>query len=304
MRTAWRKASPWLRLAAGIAVLVAIVRGVGAQAFLSGLRRLDLGLIVAALAITAGTTACCAWRWRLVVRGVGGELGLRAAVGAYYRSQFLDAALPGGVLGDAYRGVQRGLQVNHLGRGLRTVFWERVFGQFVQVILSILVLAAWPSPARRAMPIVLGVAVAALVAGAVAVRLLARGNPAGRWRRATLHALAELRGLTGRAWAGIALASALAIAGYVAIFVLACHAVGVALPSTRLLPLLLLVLVAAAVPLNVAGFGPREGVAAWAFGAVGAGADQGVAAATLYGVLGLIAVLPGALLMLRDWPRS
>ena len=56
----------------------------------------------------------------------------------------------------------------------------------------------------------------------------------------------------------------------------------------------MLVLLAMAVPANIGGWGPREGVAAWAFGAAGLGADQGVAAATVYGVLVLVASLPGA----------
>ena len=45
---------------------------------------------------------------------------------------------------------------------------------------------------------------------------------------------------------------------------------------------------------SVAGLGPREGVAAWAFGAAGLGAQQGVATAVVYGVMVLVASLPGA----------
>ncbi|HEX7746519.1 MAG TPA: UPF0104 family protein, partial [Micromonosporaceae bacterium] len=61
-----------------------------------------------------------------------------------------------------------------------------------------------------------------------------------------------------------------------------------------LVPLSLLALLAMAVPANVAGFGPREGVAAWAFGAAGLTAAQGVATAVVYGALVLISSLPGA----------
>jgi bacteriorhodopsin len=59
------------------------------------------------------------------------------------------------------------------------------------------------------------------------------------------------------------------------------------------------VLVAAAIPLNVAGWGPREGVAAWAFASAGLGAAQGATVAVLYGVLALVAVLPGGVLLTR-----
>ena len=54
-----------------------------------------------------------------------------------------------------------------------------------------------------------------------------------------------------------------------AVFVVAVQATGTELPVGRLLPLAMVVLLASAVPANIAGWGPREGAAAWAFGAVG-----------------------------------
>ena len=67
------------------------------------------------------------------------------------------------------------------------------------------------------------------------------------------------------------------------------------------MPLALLVLLAMALPLNIAGWGPREGVAAWAFGAAGLTAAQGVATAVTYGVLVLVASLPGAGVLVAGW---
>jgi hypothetical protein len=55
--------------------------------------------------------------------------------------------------------------------------------------------------------------------------------------------------------------------------------------------------------LGIGGWGPREGVAAWAFAAAGLGAANGVTAATLYAVLMLAAVTPGAGLLLKDAVR-
>ena len=60
---------------------------------------------LAGLLIGVPTTVCCAWRWRLVARGRGIDLPVREAVTAYYRSQFLNTTLPGGVLGDVHRAV-------------------------------------------------------------------------------------------------------------------------------------------------------------------------------------------------------
>jgi hypothetical protein len=65
-----------------------------------------------------------------------------------------------------------------------------------------------------------------------------------------------------------------------------------------LLPLALLVLVAMAVPLSVAGWGIREGAAAWLFAAAGLGPEAGVTVTTAYGTMVLVAVAPGAALLL------
>ena len=68
--------------------------------------------------------------------------------------------------------------------------------------------------------------------------------------------------------------------------------------ALTLLPLALLVFLAAGLPLNLAGWGPREGMAAWCFGAAGLGADQGVATAVAYGAMVIVASLPGAVVLL------
>jgi hypothetical protein len=71
-----------------------------------------------------------------------------------------------------------------------------------------------------------------------------------------------------------------------------------------MLPLALLAMLAMVLP-SVAGWGFREGAAAWVFGAAGLGAAQGVATAVVYGVLVLVASLPGALVLVSAWlPRA
>ena len=97
--TTWR----WLRLVAGAAILAALASRVGAEPFLHGFSRVDAPAVAAALGLGAATTLACAWRWTSVARALGVGLPLRSAVAAYYRSQFLNTVLPGGVLGDVHR---------------------------------------------------------------------------------------------------------------------------------------------------------------------------------------------------------
>jgi hypothetical protein len=181
------------------------------------------------------------------------------------------------------------------------VVWERIAGQLVQTMLAVVVLFALPSPVRRYLP----VTVAATVVGALVVLLLAwalpRHGPA-RWVRALRTARSDIRAglLARRAWWGVLLASVVVVAGHLATFVVAARVAGATAPLSQLLPLTLLALLAMGVPANVGGFGPREGVAAWAFGAAGLTATQGVATAVVYGALVLVASLPGAAVLIAQ----
>jgi uncharacterized membrane protein YbhN (UPF0104 family) len=245
------------------------------------------------------TTACAAWRWRLVARGLGVDLDLGPAIAAYYRSQFLNTALPFGVLGDVHRAVDHGREVGDVGRGVRAVAWERCAGQVVQGALAVVVLLALPSPVRSAMPIVLVSVLAVVVILAVAAWTLP-SNGSSRWVRFGRGVSADVRhGLLARgAWPGIVLASTIVVAGHTATFLIAARTVGVTASVTTLLPFAMLILLAMAVPTNIGGWGPREGAAAWLFGAAGLGADQGLAAAASYGVMVFVASAPGAVMLL------
>jgi uncharacterized membrane protein YbhN (UPF0104 family) len=242
------------------------------------------------------TTVCCAWRWRTVARGLGVDLPLGPAVAAYYRSLFLNVTLPGGVVGDVHRGISHGRATSDVGRGLRAVVWERSAGQVVQLVLTVAVLLLLPSPVQGAVPW----AALALLAAAGAMLLVARA-----WPRLRSAAARELRAavLARRAWPVIALASALVVAGHAATFLIAARTAGATAPPSEMLPLALLVLLGAALP-NVGGWGPREGVTAWAFAAAGLGASRGVATAVVYGVIVFVASLPGAAVLAAAWIRG
>ncbi|MEV4694911.1 lysylphosphatidylglycerol synthase transmembrane domain-containing protein [Micromonospora echinospora] len=295
----------WVRPLLGLAVLAVLVASVGTGPFLAGLRLIDAPALAAALGIGVVTTVCCAWRWSLVAGGLGVRLPMRAAVAHCYRAIFLNSTLPGGVLGDVHRAVRHGRDAGDVARGVRAVVWERTAGQVVQMVIAVALLAAFPSPVRRYLPwLAVGLAV-----GAFALVLAARAVPrsgASRWARAARTAVADVRsGVLGRrTWAGVVIASTVVFAGHLATFVVAARTAGTDAPLSRLLPLTLLALLAMAVPLNVGGFGPREGVAAWAFASAGLTAAQGVATGTVYGALVLVASLPGAAVLLaRRLPR-
>ena len=299
-----RWGSPLLRLAAGVAVLWLLWRQVGAVPFEHGLRAVTWQAVVAAITLTVMTTVCSAWRWRVVARALGVDIGLPAAVCAYYRSLFLNSVLPGGVLGDVHRAVMHGRRAGDVARGLRAVAWERLCGQVIQVTVTAVALLTLPSPVRPVLPYVLAGVAGAAVCAALVVRGAARG---GRPRLARIARTVSddlRRGLLDRdVWPRITLASVLVFAGHTATFVIAARVAGCTAPLGELVALLMVVQTAVVIPLGIGGWGPREGVAAWAFAAAGLGAATGITVTTLYAVLMLAAVSPGAGLLLGDAAR-
>jgi uncharacterized membrane protein YbhN (UPF0104 family) len=292
------------RVLGGLAIVGVVGWRLGADPFLDGLRAVDPVAITVAAVITFVTTAAYAWRWQVVARGLGLELSLSRAIAAYYRSQFLNTVLPGGVLGDIHRGVDHGRAAGELSRGLRAVTWERIAGQIVQLAIAVLGLALLPSPLRPALPLVLACTAAVVLLVTGVVRFAPRtgvSRTAQAWRVAASDVRYGL--LARRAWPAITAASLVAVVGHVSVFVIAAHAVGVDVSLRVLMPLALLVLVAAALPTSIGGWGPREGVAAWAFANSSLGAGNGVATATAFGVLMVTATLPGAIVVLSGIVR-
>ncbi len=288
-----RRAIGWpaVRLLGGALVLALVIWRLGTGPFLDGIRSVDLTAAVAALAIGAVTTVCSAWRWQMVAGRLGVGLPLRSAVAAYYRSQFLNATLPGGVLGDVHRALRHGRETGDPSAGMRSVAWERIVGPVVHVGLTGLVLLTFPGPFTGGWvaPVLATVAVLALVV--VCLRRPWAGR-LGRWATAAAHD-ARVALLARSVWPGVLSASVVVAVGHALTFVIAARATGLAANPAQVLPVAMLVLAAMLVPLNVGGWGPRESVAAGLFAAAGWGAAQGVAAATAFGVLALIATLPG-----------
>lgn len=170
---------------------------------------------------------------------------------------------------------------------------ERAAGQTVVVVAGLAVVVFRPELLPRQVLICLGIVIVALAVVAVAMRQRLRHVWAADIRTGVLEA-----------WPGVTGWSLLAVAGHLTLFVVAARAAGATAPLSALLPLLVLALLAMGMPLNVGGFGPREGAAAVSFAAAGLGAEQGVTVAVGYGVLGLVSTLPGgAVLALRRMIR-
>jgi hypothetical protein len=187
---------------------------------------------------------------------------------------------------------------------VRAVAWERLSGQVIQAALTAIVLLTLPSPVRPALPWILA-AIAGVAGCAALVVLAAARRGRSRPARAARAIATDLRRdlLVTGVWPQVTLASVLVVAGHTATFVIAARVAGSTAPLGELIALLMVIQIAAGIPLSVGGWGPREGIAAWAFAAAGLGAASGVTVSTLYAVIMLAAVAPGAGLLVGDAVR-
>jgi uncharacterized membrane protein YbhN (UPF0104 family) len=203
----------------------------------------------------------------------------------------LNTVLPGGVVGDVHRAVAHGRGVGRLAQASRAVAAERAVGQAVQLVLAAIVvvsLGLWDYAP--------GVGIVVLALAVVCVCVIIAARVSLRARTAIRREIEILRVGVGSpaALAAVTAASVVVVACLVAMFVVACVAVGVDAPIGRLLGIAVIVILAGSIPFSIGGWGPREGVAAWAFALGGLGATTGIAVSTAYGVLAMIAVTPGA----------
>lgn len=289
-----RQFTATVRIVIGLGVLAAVIATVGTAPLLHGIQSVDTRSIVAALVLAALATAAAAWRWRVIAGRLGVELTWGMAFGKYYQSQFLNTVIPGGIVGDVHRAVGDTVTAASVARNARAVVLERTVGQAVQVCLALLVFAVVGTQFQGylASALLLGVG---LVAAALATVAASSVRARAALRREALHLRQGLG--SPRTAVHVVLASLVVIACHVGTFALATAAIGVNVTPDRMLVLALVVLLGASIPLNAGGWGPREGVAGWAFAVAGLGAATGVAASTVFGILTTVSVLPGAIAM-------
>jgi uncharacterized membrane protein YbhN (UPF0104 family) len=300
---AWRLP---LQLALTVILLGVLWRLSGGEALVRRLAGADPMWLVAGLLFATMSMICAALRWRYTARRIGAELALDEAIREFYLAMFLNQILPGGVSGDAVRAWRHGKRAREqaqrsVGPVVRAVIIERVANQMVMALCIVASMALWPwMPGVLSARIWVPLVVAAVVIGfaVIALALLARrgtGGPIERFFDDARQALLHGRSLPAQVGLGL-----LIMACCLAMFYCAAHAVDARLSLFYLLALVPATLFAMSMPISIGGWGLREvsAVALWTM--AGLPAEEALASSILYGVLTLLACLPGAVVLLVD----
>jgi glycosyltransferase 2 family protein len=296
-----------LRLIVTVALVAFLVSKVDIGEVFTRMRQLDLRYLALAASLLLLQLILSGGRWQLVANILGVKLGLEHAVRLALIGQFFSQALPSAIGGDAVRAwlVSRGAV--GFGRALVTVVCDRAIGLVILLLIACATLPLFFDRVSATAPrMVLAYLYAGLLSGFVLLlwagpRLL---QPFTRFKlTAGLHMIVTgLRQLVrprGRSAYVLILALVVQTALILGVYWLA-QALGIAVRVSDCFAIVPPVMLAAMVPLSIAGWGVREGAMVAGMGFVGVSAADALALSLLFGILQLALALPGGALWLRS----
>ena len=297
-----------MRLIVTAAILLALWQITDGQEVLALLSGVDLRWLLAAFVTVHLQIILSALRWRLTAGRLEQDLSNGEAIGEYYLSQLINFTVPGGILGDAGRAVRQRHRAG-LARAAQAVVIERMAGQIALFAVMIVgFVAVVLSPGGLFLPGWVGQLVLWMVGvvGAVAIAILGlRLVPGVVSRVSDGFVQAVRRALFARdVWVRQAGLSLLIVACNLTSLAFCAAATGTVLPIAAVVTVLPLVLMAMLIPLSVGGWGLREGAAAAIWPVLGARAEAGIAASVVFGIVILVATLPGLWVLLSRMRRD
>jgi hypothetical protein len=301
----------WMRIAGAAGLLAFVLWWVGPRGLWAQLEAAAPGWFAAAVAIGAAANGVSAWRWARLARALGLRAPLAPLTSAYAQGITANVLLPGATLGgDALRSFRLAQLGNPLGTSALSVLLDRASGLWVLCVLSLGAAAFCLAAADASLPAAVEPAwIWLYVAALLAVVSLPwwpwsrRVNDAERgWRTRAGRRIAEWHELvvTRRSALAASLLPSLLVQVLSATALWACaRAAGGTVDYGAVLMIAAPVFAAAAIPVSVGGFGPREFAATAAFALIGAAPAAGAAAALLYGLTAVVqGVLAAPLLVL------
>ena len=291
-----------LRIAVPVAILAALWALVDGQEVLRLLRTADWGWLFAAYLAANLQIVFSAFRWQLTARALDQSIPTGRAILEYYLSQLLNLTLPSGILGDAGRAMRMRHQAGMV-RASQAVLIERMAGQ---IALFVVLFAGFAAVSvmdhTMAIPDWVGrmmLTIALILCAAILIFVLLRVVPGPVARMAQGFGTASARALCAPGvWPQQVFLSAATVTFNLAAIAFAARATGTELPLAAILTIGPLMLTAMLLPISAGGWGLREGTAAALWPLIGETAAAGVAASVAFGLVIMVASLPGLIMLL------
>lgn len=262
--------------------------------------QISAGPVLLGLGLVQLQVILSAVRWRFTAHRLGQTIGLAAAIREYYVASFLNQSLPGGMGGDAVRAWRMRVE----GKGgwklpAKGILYERLSGQAAFFLILAIGLPIWPTVIANHSQLPSGwVAVALCVLGlflAFGLRWLVRRSAHPILRQISEDA-AEVF-LRRQAWLVQSGLSVVVVTAYVAVFMIASHAIGASMPFRAALTIIPLCLLSMLIPVGLGGWGTREAAAMALWPLFSFSGADGLAASLLYGAVSLAGSTPALVIL-------
>jgi glycosyltransferase 2 family protein len=283
-----------LRLALSAVALILVARLVSARELLRVIGSAHWIPLLGALVATLADRVMMAWKWRMLLQGLGVHRRLKEVIRIYFVGTFYGSFLPTGVGGDVIRVFQVGGTREDLGAATASVIMERAIGLIASALLVVgclwFLVDREHTDLRR---LLVGVALA-LVLGVGGLAWLLHGRLPARLARiaAVFRRYANQPALLGRFF-GLSFVEQF-------LPVVTCYAIGRALDYPVTFGMFVLIipitLFFARIPISIDGLGVTEALYVLLFSRAGLDPTQSFALAMIGRVVMLCAVLPGVFL--------
>jgi glycosyltransferase 2 family protein len=287
-----------------IALLYILFQTYDIEAALNRLAGIELNAFLIAAALLMVAMVLAAWRWRIIVGALGGNLMSKPAFSLVWIGMFFNQALPSNLGGDAVRIWMFYRQDGVLRRAIGSVLLDRVTAL---VGLAILVMFTFPLAAQfiddTTILAILAFLVAAIFIGLLAflwldrfMVLFVRLLPVRFYHSITSLAEDSRVVLAPRRYGPHVLGLSIAnqILMVLVMFALA-QGLSIDVEISVLLVLIPPVILASLLPISFAGWGVREGAMIAMLGTVNVTPENALVLSVAFGFLTLILSLPGAL---------
>jgi glycosyltransferase 2 family protein len=275
----------------GIALLIGTLYFVDVRAVAQGLSRIGYGAATVAGILALTQVFICALRWQIVSRQTGGPLRLRDTLVGYFEATFVNAFFPTLIASDGVRVLRAIRSGASAMNALIGVVTDRIIALCALAVASATGIFFLPDATRN--PWLLAAVVGifpAFIFGLIVLDLIGRYfGKLSHWRivRPFLELASYMRRLRKMPRLTILVLS-VSLIGHMfcagAFYILG-QQLGMQIGYWSMFALAAPILVYAAVPISIGGWGIREAVTAALFGLVGYSASSAVALSIAFGLL-------------------
>lgn len=292
-----------IKAAITVALLALVFNAVDIAPVLARFANIAWGWTCVAAAVMAGQLIVSGIRWYYVCRLLDIRMSMGEAVQLMLIGHFFSQTLPSGVGGDAVRVWLVSRSGSGIGRAISSVFCDRILGLGLLLVLIASTIPFYVARAaspelQAALPVILSVLMSGMLLSILFGPALLSRLSHFRLGRASHQIALDLRRVFfgSRTSIGLAALGITVHLGVVAMAFALARALGVTIGFLDCVVVIPPVMLAAVLPISVAGWGVREGAMVVSLGWLNVPADAALAISISIGLLQLLVAVPGGAL--------